>query len=176
MMSAPRRENQRAGSVDAVLVRRMRWWDIAPVAALEGELFPHDGWTVETFWSELAGVPETRYYVAAESLDGEIVGYAGLFAARDQADVQTLGVRLDHQRTGLGRRMLNSLLDEAGRRGCREVFLEVREENTAAIRLYERTGFEVAGRRRGYYGRGADAIVMRCRLPPRTDPATAAAP
>jgi ribosomal protein S18 acetylase RimI-like enzyme len=70
-------------------------------------------------------------------------------------------VRPDHQRTGLGRRLLNSLLDEARRRGCREVFLEVRAENTVAIRLYEHAGFEVTGRRRGYYGRGADAIVMR---------------
>lgn len=71
---------------------------------------------------------------------------------------------------------MNSLLDEARRRGCREVFLEVRAENTAAIRLYERTGFEVAGGRRGYYGRGADAIVMRCWLSPGPDHATAAAP
>jgi ribosomal-protein-alanine N-acetyltransferase len=174
MMSAPRQEDRRAATVAAVVVRRMRWWDIAPVAELERELFPHDRWTVETFWSELAGVPETRYYLVAESLDGEIVGYAGLFAARDQADVQTIGVRLDHQRTGLGRRLLNSLLDEARQRGCREVFLEVRAENTAAIRLYERTGFEVAGRRRGYYGRGADAIVMRRWLSPGPDHAAAA--
>jgi len=163
MMSAPQQGNRRAGHVDAAL-RRMRWWDIAPVAELERDLFPHDRWTVETFWSELAGVPETRYYLVAEALDGEIVGYAGLFAGRDQADVQTIAVRPDHQRTGLGRRLLNSLLDEARRRGCREVFLEVRAENTAAIRLYERTGFEVTGRRRSYYGRGADAIVMRCGL------------
>lgn len=162
-MSAPRQERERTGNIGAVVLRRMRWWDIAPVAELERELFPHDRWTVETFWSELAGVPQTRYYLVAD-LDEEIVGYAGLFAARDQADVQTIAVRADHQRTGLGRRLLSSLLDEARRRGCREVFLEVRADNTAAIRLYERTGFEVAGRRRGYYGRGADAIVMRCRL------------
>jgi [ribosomal protein S18]-alanine N-acetyltransferase len=163
-MSAPRQENRRAGNVDAVVVRRMRWWDIAPVAKLERDLFPHDRWTVETFWSELAGVPATRCYLVAESLDREIVGYAGLFAARDQADIQTIAVRSDHQRTGLGRRLLKSLLDEARRRGSREVFLEVRAENTAAIRLYEQAGFEVTGRRRGYYGRGADAIVMRCWL------------
>jgi [ribosomal protein S18]-alanine N-acetyltransferase len=176
MMSAPRQENRRPGNVDTVVVRRMRWWDIAPLAELERELFPHDRWTVETFWSELAGVPDTRYYLVAESLEGEIVGYAGLFAVRDQADVQTIGVRPDHQRTGLGRRLLNSLLDEARRRGCREVSLEVRAENTAAIGLYERSGFEVAGRRRSYYGQGADAIVMRCWLSGRVDHGTAAAP
>ena len=162
-MSTPRQEKQRAGNIDAVALRRMRWWDIAPVAELERELFPNDRWTVETFWSELAGVPETRHYLVA-ALDEEIVGYAGLFAARDQADVQTIAVRRDHQRTGVGRRLLDSLIDEARRRGCREVFLEVRADNTAAIRLYEQTGFEVAGWRRGYYGRAADAIVMGRRL------------
>ena len=147
-----------------VTLRRMRWWDIPAVRELEHRLFPQDSWTVETFWSELAGVPATRHYLVAEAADGRIVGYAGLFAARDQADVQTIGVHTDHQGTGLGRRLLDALLAEAERRGCREVFLEVRAENEAAIRLYERASFEVTGRRRGYYGPGVDALTMRRRL------------
>lgn len=151
----------RAATVE---LRPMRWWDIATVAGLERVLFPKDAWTVEAFWSELAEVPRTRYYIVAESAGAEIVGYAGLFAARDQADIQTIGVRPDYQRTGLGRRLLDALVAETRRRGCREVFLEVRAENQAAIALYERAGFEMTGRRRGYYGPGADAITMRRRL------------
>ena len=44
--------------------------------AMETSLFP-DAWSVETFWSELAGVPETRHYVVAE-VEGALVGYGGL--------------------------------------------------------------------------------------------------
>ncbi len=47
-------------------LRPMRWWDIAAAAELERVLFTVDPWTEAGFWSELAGVPDTRYYVVAE--------------------------------------------------------------------------------------------------------------
>ena len=47
------------------VLRPMRWWDIDAALAIEQELFP-DAWSVETFWSELARVPETRHYLVAE--------------------------------------------------------------------------------------------------------------
>jgi [ribosomal protein S18]-alanine N-acetyltransferase len=144
----------------------MRWWDVPAALAIERELFP-DPWTDATFWSELAGVPGTRHYVVIES-DGELIGYAGLFATRHTADVQTLAVAGDRQREGLGALLLTALLDEVRRRGASEVLLEVRADNETAARLYTRFGFERIGVRRGYYQPGrVDAIVMRLR--PRDD-------
>ena len=141
----------------------MRWWDLEAVHAVEAALFP-DPWSVETFWSELAHVPETRHYVVAEDA-GEVVGYAGLVATGHQADVQTLAVRAGHQGRGLGGELLRALLDEARRRGAGEVLLEVRAENAAAQQLYARHGFERIGVRRGYYRPGGtDAHVLRLRL------------
>jgi ribosomal-protein-alanine N-acetyltransferase len=62
--------------------------------------------------------------------------------------------------------MLRTLLGEATGRGAREAFLEVREDNVAARRLYETEGFAQVGRRRGYYDAGrVDAVVMRKELP-----------
>ncbi|MGZ4632709.1 MAG: ribosomal protein S18-alanine N-acetyltransferase, partial [Actinomycetes bacterium] len=102
-------------------------------------------------------------YVVAES-GGHLVGYAGLFAAGHQADVQTLAVARDHQGRGLGAVLLQVLLDEADRRDASEVLLEVRADNDSAMRLYERFGFERIGVRRGYYQPGrVDAVVMRRR-------------
>ena len=142
----------------------MRWWDVEAVHALETVLFP-DPWSVETFWSELAHVPETRHYVVADAADGEVVGYAGLVATGHQADVQTLGVRADHQGRGLGGELLRALVAEARRRGAGELLLEVRAENVAAQALYARHGFERIGVRRGYYRPGGtDALVLRLRL------------
>ncbi len=142
----------------------MRWWDVEPVLAIEGAVFSADPWTAAGFWSELAGVPETRYYVVAES-GGSIVGYAGLVVVQGEADVQTVAVRLDRQGEGLGRQLLDELLAEARRRGCSQVLLEVRDDNIAAQSLYAATGFERISVRRGYYGPGLDALVMRLRLP-----------
>jgi [ribosomal protein S18]-alanine N-acetyltransferase len=147
----------------AVALRPMRWWDVEPAVLLERELFAADPWTGAGFWSELAGVPSTRYYLVAED-DSGLVGYAGLVAVQHEADVQTLAVRADRQGLGLGGRLLDSLLAEARRRDCTQVLLEVREDNRAATELYLRRGFERISLRRGYYGPGLDAAVMRLRL------------
>ena len=144
-------------------LRQMRWWDVEEVASIETDLFP-DPWSVETFWSELAHVPESRHYVVAET-GGAVVGYAGLMTGSGQADVQTLAVARDQQGSGLGARLLDALLAEARERGASTVLLEVRAENMAAQALYARAGFERIGIRRGYYRPGGtDALVLRLRL------------
>jgi ribosomal-protein-alanine N-acetyltransferase len=112
---------------------------------------------------ELADQPRTRHYVVA-LIDDRIVGYAGLAAAADQADVQTIAVLAEHRRAGIGTTLMNELLAEAVRRGVAEVFLEVRSDNPPAQAMYERFGFERLGVRRAYYDDGADAITMMRRL------------
>ena len=146
------------------VLREMRWWDIDAVLALEKDLFPEDAWSRGMFWSELAharGAAATRRYVVAE--DGErLVGYAGLAASGDLADVQTIAVARDHWGTGLGGVLLTELLRAATAFECAEVMLECRIDNVRAQRLYERYGFEAIGFRRGYYQPGnVDALVMR---------------
>jgi ribosomal-protein-alanine N-acetyltransferase len=135
----------------------MRWWDAAAAHALEKVLFP-DPWSAETFWSELAHVPETRYYLVAED-DGGLAGYAGLAVVAGQADVQTLAVAADRQGQGLGRLLLDDLVAEARRRGAGAVLLEVRAENERAQALYRGAGFERIGLRRGYYQPGQQASI-----------------
>lgn len=144
-------------------LRPMRWWDVEAVAALETELFPHDAWSAEQVWGELAHVPDSRWY-AVEEDDAGIAGYVGLMAVPPEADVQTVAVAPRAQGTGLGRRLLDALLVEAERRGCTQVFLEVHDDNEPALRLYERAGFEQQGRRRDYYGPGLHALILRRRL------------
>ena len=69
--------------------------------------------------------------------------------------------------------LLAALLAEARRRGCTEVFLEVKADNTRAQRLYHWWGFTEIGIRRGYYQpSGADAIVMRRDLAVEAEPAS----
>ncbi len=153
---------------DAVL-RQMHWWDIEQVHELETSVFPDVPWSAETFWSELAGVPAARYYLVAES-HGQVVGYAGLMAIGDEADVQTLAVAKGRQGHGLGALLLDALLTEATRRGCTRITLEVSAQSDSAQRLYQRQGFKVIARRSNYYGPGVDALIMRRRLGPRPTP------
>ncbi|MGP4024728.1 ribosomal protein S18-alanine N-acetyltransferase [Actinomadura sp. 3N407] len=144
--------------------------DLPAVHLLEKSLFPEDAWSEEMLNAELADQPRTRHYVVAEASGGDIVGYAGLAAAGGQADVQTIGVRADRRRSGIGAALLTELLDEAVRRNSESVFLEVRADNEGARRLYERFGFDKVGVRKRYYQPSdVDAIVMCRKL--RTRPA-----
>ncbi|WAZ27171.1 ribosomal protein S18-alanine N-acetyltransferase [Streptomyces cinnabarinus] len=146
----------------------MRWWDIDPVLALEKDLFPEDAWSRGMFWSELAharGAEATRRYVVALA-DERIIGYAGLAASGDLADIQTIAVARDQWGTGLGGQLLTELLRAATTFECAEVMLECRVDNVRAQKLYERYGFEAIGFRRGYYQPGnVDALVMRLNDP-----------
>ncbi|WP_373034330.1 ribosomal protein S18-alanine N-acetyltransferase [Streptomyces sp. NRRL B-2790] len=156
----------------------MRWWDIDRVLELEKDLFPEDAWSRGMFWSELAhsrGPEATRRYLVAED-DGRVVGYAGLVASGDQADVQTIAVARALQGTGLGARLLTELLKAATAFECAEVMLECRVDNVRAQKLYERFGFEPIGFRRGYYQPGnVDALVMRLTTESPGGPAAASA-
>ena len=85
-------------------------------------------------------------------------------AGRLDRDVQTIAVAPRSQGRGVGRQLLEALLDEARRRECAQIFLEVLDGNDSALALYDRAGFERVARRSSYYGPGLDALVLRRRL------------
>ena len=130
----------------------------------EAEMFGTEAWTRAGYQAELAD-RRRRHYIAAEDADGELVGWAGVLVVGQTAEIMTVGVVPAARRAGIGRRLLDDLLTEAVRRGAAEVFLEVRVDNAAARRLYERAGFDAVGVRRGYYAGGrVDALTMRKEL------------
>lgn len=145
-----------------VRLEPLRWWHLEQVAALEEHLFGPEGWSPETFWSELAA--PGRHYVAALNETDVVVGYAGLAVNRPAADVQTVAVAPAVQGQGLGRRLVADLVGAAAEGGATEVLLEVRDDNGVAQRLYRSFGFAQIARRRGYYQPGNhDALIMRLR-------------
>ncbi|MEV1168046.1 ribosomal protein S18-alanine N-acetyltransferase [Nonomuraea sp. NPDC049784] len=137
--------------------------DLPAVMAIEQATFPLDAWSEGMMRGELADVPRSRHYVVV-LVDDKIVAYAGLAAAADQADVQTIAVLEQYRGTGIGGAMLTELLAEAQRRGAREIFLEVRADNPQAQAVYRHYEFEEIGTRRRYYDDGTDAIMMRRKL------------
>ena len=146
----------------SVVLRPIGRDDVHAVAAMEEALFGADAWSPEMLATEVTADPASRYYIVADD-NGVIAGYGGLLAQRGgQADVLTLAVAEHRWGEGIGSALLDGLLTEAGRRGCREVFLEVRVDNDRAQRLYRRRGFTDIGIRRAYYQpSGTDALVMR---------------
>ncbi len=142
----------------ATHLERLRWFHLDQVLAIEADLFGPEQWTPAMFWNELAN---GHHYIAAME-DGSVVGYAGIAIVRPEAWVNNIAVRRDHQRTGIGRLLLDALLAYARSRGTTHTLLEVAADNGPAQRMYDRYGFEVVGVRKGYYQpSNTDALVMR---------------
>jgi [ribosomal protein S18]-alanine N-acetyltransferase len=111
------------------------------------------------------GRPATRSYLVAEK-DGTIAGYATLDVAGGTGSVQAIAVAPDCQGGGIGRVLLADLIANAAACEAKEIFLNVRADNTRARQLYERTGFTEVEVCPGYYQpSGADAVVMRLPVP-----------
>jgi [ribosomal protein S18]-alanine N-acetyltransferase len=150
-----------AAGPDGPRLRQMTSADLGAVLELEVALFGEEAWSREMLAGELSQQPASRHYLVAEE-SGGLSGYAGLLTAGEQADVLTIAVATSRWGHGIGSALLAALLAEARRRGCTEMFLEVRADNLRAQRLYKWWGFTEIGVRRGYYQpSNTDAIVMR---------------
>lgn len=138
--------------------------DAPRCAELEAKLFAGDDpWPARAFLAELDA--KHNRYIAARN-DGVLVGYAGISRLGRmrpyEYEIHTIGVDPEFQGQGIGRRLLDDLLDYAS---GGTVFLEVRTDNEPAIALYESVGFVNIGLRKRYYrASGADAYTMQ-RLP-----------
>lgn len=135
--------------------------DAARCAELEMQLFDGDDpWPATAFNRELASAH--NHYVGAR-VGETLVGYAGISRLGRtppfEYEVHTIGVDTAFQGRGIGRRLLDELLEFADGGA---VYLEVRTDNAAAIGLYHSVGFTQIGLRRRYYrASGADAYTMR---------------
>ena len=102
------------------------------------------------------------YYNLLAVSEGQIIGYIGMLAVMDEADITNVAVAPPWRRQHLGDRLLAALLETAKEHGIMHIYLEVRSSNQAAIGLYKKAGFTPAGIRKAYYQNPAeDAVLMR---------------
>lgn len=133
------------------------------LAALHCAVF-HKGWDAASVAGLLA-VPGTFALLAEEdSPQGMII----IRVVAEQADLVTLAVLPAFRRRGIAAALLREALRQAALRGAGHMFLEVGEDNEAALHLYRKQGFSKVSRRKGYYaltgGGQTDALLMRCAL------------
>ncbi|GAB2758891.1 ribosomal protein S18-alanine N-acetyltransferase [Amycolatopsis magusensis] len=144
-----------------VELRPLRRGDIRRCVEIEKVLFPGDSpWSAHAFRSEL---DSGAYYLGAYE-EQELLGYAGLAVVGPRGDYEaslhTIGVAPEHQGKGIGKALLEAVLDKADELRA-PVLLEVRTDNEVALAMYEKRGFTKLGIRKRYYQpSGADAYTM----------------
>lgn len=120
-------------------------------------------WSERAYRLELTENPAAHLFVAAKKkyTNEYILGYIGYWFIVDEAHISTLAVHPSERRTGIGEGLLIHAMEDAESIGAEVVTLEVRSSNQPAITLYQKFGFEIVGRRPGYYkDNGEDAILM----------------
>ena len=149
-----------------LLLRPMNETDIAAVVALEAAAYQFP-------WSEgiFRDCLRVGYLCRVVEVGAAVAGYGIMSMGAGEAHILNLCVRADLRSRGIGRQVLDYLLERARGAGMLDAFLEVRPTNVAAIRLYQAAGFEQVGVRRGYYqaaGGREDAAVLKLGLASRS--------
>lgn len=120
---------------------------LAGVAELECMCFSAP-WNEAMLEEELYN--DTASFIVAEGEDGQVLGYAGLHVILDEGYIDNVAVRPTCRRQGIADRLLD-VFCRFGQANLAFLTLEVRPSNTAAVALYEKHGFQEAGRRKDYY-------------------------
>jgi ribosomal-protein-alanine N-acetyltransferase len=149
----------------------MRPADLAEVMRIERQSFTMP-WQESTFRALMrrpSAALLTAETVRVDSDDEDsrdaIIGFAVLWFAAAESELGDLAVDPEWRGQGIGSQLLESSIELASDRGARTLYLEVRESNEAARALYTQRGFQVVGRRSGYYSEPReDACVMRLDL------------
>lgn len=138
--------------------RPMSMGDLDVIMEIEPQIYSHP-WTRGNFSDSL----KSGYSAWVLMLHEQIIGYSLVMMVMDEAHLLNLSVAKAYQKQGLGRLLLEKMIEIARANQASNMFLEVRPSNISAIALYENMGFNEMAIRRGYYpaahGR-EDAVLM----------------
>ena len=114
-------------------------------------------WSLESFQNDLTN--ENAVYFCVED-DGKVIGYVGMWESFSEGNINNIAVLPEYRRKGYAKLLLEHLISFGKEHSLSFLTLEVRESNEGARALYQKMGFLEVGRRKKYYERREDAILM----------------
>lgn len=138
--------------------------DLAAILALEQSASTAAHWSVEQYRAALSAA-DSRVALILEE-DSQVLGFLIARAIGNEWELENIVVAATVQRRGLATQLIDELLNLASARHAATIFLEVRDSNLPARRLYEKRGFLECARRSHYYSDPQeDAVVYRLTSP-----------
>jgi [ribosomal protein S18]-alanine N-acetyltransferase len=143
-------------------IRPMTAADLDGVVQLAASLPSAPNWPRSAYEAALdkSFTPRRVALVGAGSAYGEPLAFVFASLVPPQAELESIAVAAENRRKGLGLQLFNALIVELGQLGARELTLEVRASNTAAIGFYKSLGFHFTGLRPRYYVDPIENAVM----------------
>lgn len=133
---------------------------IRQIAELEKSCIP-DGWSENAFEQAL-GNPNALIFAAV--CGGEVVGFLNGSYVLDEAELLNIAVSEKFRKSGIAGMLVTAFEDELRKHGVKTVYLEVRESNAPARKLYEKHGFTQNGLRKNYYRSPAENAVLMVKM------------
>jgi ribosomal-protein-alanine N-acetyltransferase len=146
--------------MSTLCIRAATQADLLAILAVETACFA-DVWSFNTLQSTLEDV---KSFVWVATVENRVVGYVTAWTIGDEGELTRIAVLSNLRGQGVGRQLLQAAQQECFVRGAASLFLEVRESNVSALRLYARFGFGEVGRRPRYYSDGEDALILHAHL------------
>ncbi|MBI4685288.1 MAG: ribosomal protein S18-alanine N-acetyltransferase [Nitrospirae bacterium] len=148
-------------SMHDAIIREMTKNDIPEVTVIERMSFSAP-WSETSFFNEIYNPRSTsKVAVAGE----RVIGYICANQVSDEGHILNLGVHPDFRRKGIAKNLVTLIIEELKESACRFLYLEVRESNYPAKKLYEGFGFRIIGTRKEYYVMPAeDAVIMMLKI------------
>ena len=140
------------------VTEKMNETNVEGIAELEKENFS-DGWSLKSLKEEINN-PDACYYAVRDDENNMVVAAAGMIISIDTADIMNVSVKEEYRRKGLALNLLEALFEEGKKRGVKDFTLEVRENNHAARKLYEKKGFVFEGIRPNFYSNPAEGAAI----------------
>ena len=148
----------------SISIRELREADLDAVVCIASASPEAAAWKRQDYARALEDQPAWLCRVA--DWKGTTAGFVCFRVLGPEAELLNLAVDPRRRGQGIGARLVGGMLEEAAQRSAVRVFLEVRDSNFAAMRLYEKQGFQVLSRRPAYYSNPtADALVLHRVLP-----------
>lgn len=136
--------------------------DLEAVAAIEESCFSTP-WSIVSFATCLG---QNHIHFQTADWKEEVAGFSILYISVDQAELANIAVSELYRGNGIAECLIWANIDYSSKMGVKDIFLEVRESNIAAFRLYKKMGFTEIGLRKGFYEKPReDAILMKLELP-----------
>ncbi|MBR1798148.1 MAG: ribosomal protein S18-alanine N-acetyltransferase [Clostridiales bacterium] len=104
---------------------------------------------------------EDKMLLVASYENDEVIGYIDAYIITFEAELGNICILPEYRGKGVGRALINGLMERLRSKGAEVVFLEVEAGNETAVGLYESIGFERYNIRKNYYGAGIDALLYK---------------
>jgi [ribosomal protein S18]-alanine N-acetyltransferase len=136
-------------------------YEIPQIFKIELSCYPTP-WTLKNFYDEIAKSSGFNWYI--KSQDNILLGYLFSYIISDEMFITNICIHQNYRSLNIGSTLLKTILHKAANSFIKSIFLEVREKNHFAIKMYLSNGFVIDCVRKKFYTNGDNAILMHLEL------------